>query len=360
MTNRERIRRCGSCRTIDRAPFSFYFGPWDETLERWKSEGITNPNAWIESFPFDKPVVTLGSFVNHLHCPAFIPEIVERRGEIVIQRDWLGELVESVEGKSGIPKILRSPVTCREEWEQLKEERLDPTNPARFPDNWSELAASLNADDAPVQIGIYPCGLYGTLRDLMGVEGSLYAFYDEPELVKDIMDGLTDFWLALYERICKDVRVDILHIWEDMSGKQGSLLSPDIIREFMLPNYRRLKAFADAHDIPVVQVDTDGNCEQLIPLFAEAGVNSMLPFEVAAGCDVVEWRKKYPFMSMMGGIDKQKIAMGPEFIDRELDRIEPLLFDTGYFPALDHLIPPEVSWQNYTYFVHALHDRIFQ
>ena len=60
-----------------------------------------------------------------------------------------------------------------------------------------------------MQIGIYPCGLYGTLRDLMGVEGSLFAFYDMPDLVKDIMDGLTDFWLSIYEKICRDVKVDI-------------------------------------------------------------------------------------------------------------------------------------------------------
>ena len=40
LTNRERVRRCAQCLPIDRAPFSFYFGPWGETLERWKSEGI--------------------------------------------------------------------------------------------------------------------------------------------------------------------------------------------------------------------------------------------------------------------------------------------------------------------------------
>ena len=194
----------------------------------------------------------------------------------------------------------------------------------------------------------------------MGVEGSLFAFYDMPELVKEIMDSLTDFWLAIYEKICKDVQVDILHIWEDMSGKQGSLVSPDMIREFMLPNYQKLSQFAKEHNIGVVQVDTDGDCEALIPLFAEAGVNMMLPFEVSAGCDVVALRRKYPYMSMMGGIDKMEIAKGKEATDRELQRIEPLLFETGYFPALDHLIPPEISYEDYTYFVNRLHDMIFQ
>ncbi|HHT92838.1 MAG TPA: hypothetical protein GXZ66_04965, partial [Clostridiaceae bacterium] len=240
----------------------------------------------------------------------------------------------------------------------FKKERLNPEDAARWPSNWPEIAEMLNNQDRPVQIGSYPCGIFGTLRDLMGVEGSLLAFYDEPELVKDIMDYLTDYWIYLFERVCKDVKVDILHIWEDMSGKQGSLISPAHIREFMLPNYRKFKDLCDKYDIPVFMVDTDGNCEELIPIFAEAGVNLMLPFEVAAGCDVVALREKYPYMAMMGGIDKREIAKGKEAIDRELERISPLLNKPGYFPALDHLIPPEVSYEDYKYFVNRLIEMI--
>lgn len=360
MTNRERVRRCGQCLPIDRAPFSFYFGPWPETVEAWKQEGIVNPQAWREDFPFDPPAVMLANHVQHLYQPPFIPEVIRREGDRVVSRDWLGCIVESVEGRSGIPRILRSPVASLDDWERLKQERLQLDAAGRFPENWGEIAAACNAQDAPVQVGAYPCGLFGTLRDLMGVEECLIAFYDTPELVHRIMGDLTDFWIALYDRICRDVRVDILHIWEDMSGKQGSLISPAMVEEFLLPQYKKLKAFAQAHDIAVFQVDTDGDCEALIPLFAQAGVNMMLPFEVAAGCDVVALRKAYPYMSMMGGIDKREIAKGKDAIDRELARIEPLLFETGYFPALDHLIPPEIHYRDYAYFVNRLHAMLLQ
>ncbi len=360
MTDRKRVRNCGCCKPVDRAPFTFYFGPWDETVERWKAEGIDDPMAWQKNFPFDKPIVSMANFVNYLYCPAFEPKVLERHGDHLVMQDWLGEIVECVEGKAGIPKILKSPVNNHEEWEALRRARLTPHDPRRYSRDLQSIADEFNDDDSPVQIGAYPCGLYGTLRDMMGVEGSLFAFYDQPDLVHAIMDGLTDIWLEIYADICRYVKVDIIHIWEDMSGKQGSLLSPDIIREFMLPNYKRLRQFADAHDIAVIQVDTDGNCEQLIPLLAEGGITMMMPFEVQAGCDVVELRKKYPYMSMMGGINKLEIAKGKEAIDRELARIEPLLFDTGYMPALDHLIPPEISYENYSYFVNRLHDMIIQ
>lgn len=360
MTCRERFIRCALSQPIDRAPFLFYFGPWRETLEVWRrNEGIENPDAWKTGFGFDPPVVQLALTVNQYFDPPF-PEVeLHREGDSRIIQNQKGEIVRELEGKSTIPQILKSPVCCREDWEKLRRERLNPDSPGRFPKNWGALAARLNQGDSPVQLGIYPCGLYGTLRDLMGVEGSLFAFYDQPELVRDIMDGLTDFWLCIYEKVCQEVRVDILHIWEDMSGKQGSLISPALIEEFMAPNYRRLRDFADRHGIQVIQVDTDGNCEELIPVFSRCGVNMMLPFEVRAGCDVVELRKKYPEMAMLGGIDKLEIAQGGEALRRELSRVEPLIGQSGYFPALDHLIPPDMSFAVYSEFVRELRRRIF-
>ena len=359
MTNRERIVNCATGRSIDRSPFSFYFGPWPETAERWRKENGKGENAWLEGFGFDEMAQVVGNTVNLLHYPAFEYTVLERHGRKLICQDTLGEIVETYEGVSNIPKILKSPVNNREDWKALQKARLNPDDPGRFPENWAQIARLMNETDAPVQLGLYPCGLYGTLRDLMGVEGSLCAFYDDPDLVHDIMDTLTDFWIQIYTKVCRDVKADILHIWEDMSGKQGSLISPGMIREFMLPNYRKLKDFAEANGIGVMQVDTDGNCEMLIPLFAEAGVNMMLPFEVAAGCDVIALRKKYPYMSMMGGIDKREIAKGGAAVDAELERIRPLINETGYFPALDHLIPPEIGYDDYSYFVYRLKDMIF-
>ena len=361
MTNRERYIACATGQPIDRTPFPvFRFGPWVETIEAWRAAGIPHPEtAWVEGFAFEPGILQLSNAVNHLFCPAFQQTVLERRGNVVVMQEENGQSVERIEGKDGLPKILKPLVTCMEDWETLKRERLNPDDPTRFPANWPELIARWKAVDAPVQLGSWPCGLYGTLRDLMGVEESLYAFYDDPELVHAVMDDLTDFWLAIYEKVCADIQVDIIHIWEDMSGKQGSLLSPDVIREFMLPNYRKIRAFADAHGIAVVQVDTDGDCEMLIPLFHEAGVNMMLPFEVTGDIEVNRLRAQYPYMAMEGGIDKMEVAKGPEACDRELERIRPLLGKPGYFPTLDHLIPPEMTYENYAYFVRKLRAMIF-
>jgi uroporphyrinogen decarboxylase len=146
----------------------------------------------------------------------------------------------------------------------------------------------------------------------------------------------------------------VIHLWEDMCGKQGPLISPAHWREFMAPHYRRIRAFADAHGIPVVSVDTDGQPDLIVPPMLEAGVNLLFPMESAAGADVNVFRKKYPGLALMGGFDKRALALGPAAIDAELERIRPAWESGRYIPDLDHHIPPDVSWANFQHYATAL------
>ena len=358
MTNRERITLTALCKPVDRLPLTFYFGPWTETVPEWEKQGFPHGQPWDYGLGLDAGIRHVD--VNLGYCPAFPYEILEDKGEKRIVRDELGIVMEVYKEHSTIPRYLDYPVKGWEDWEKQKKERLNPDSPERFPDNWESLAEEYNNGDYVIQLGWYPYGLFGTLRDMMGVENLLIMFYDDPDLIHAMMDGLTDFWLAIYEKVCRTVKVDAIHMWEDMSGKGGALISPAMIREFMMPNYKRMKAFADAHDIPMFSLDTDGDCTQLVPLFLESGINTILPFEVACGSDVVKYRELYPDLCIYGGIDKREIAKGKLAIDRELDRIDKMFDYPGYIAALDHLIPPDITRGDFEYFVQELRKRIIQ
>jgi uroporphyrinogen decarboxylase len=86
----------------------------------------------------------------------------------------------------------------------------------------------------------------------------------------------------------------------------------------------------------------------------ETGVNYLFPCEVAAGCDVNKMQTRFPGLGLMGGIDKRALASGPEAIDHELERIRPAVQHGRYIPDLDHLVPDNVSWENFQYFAFAL------
>ena len=47
----------------------------------------------------------------------------------------------------------------------------------------------------------------------------------------------------------------------------------------MSPYYKKLIGFLKTKGIGTFIVDTDGKVDELLPLFMEAGINAMLPFE---------------------------------------------------------------------------------
>ena len=356
MNNRTRIINTVLMKDIDRQPFFFFFGPWSETLQNWKIQGLPQDSEWDCEIDFDPGIRMINVDLGYL--PAFTPEVIEERETTLVIRDDRGILQETRKVGSSIPNFIDYPVKDRESWETLKKERLDPNDPNRFPENWDELADEYNTGDHAMQIGSYPYGLFGSLRDMMGVETLLVSFYDDPELIHEMMEYLTDFWLKIYEKVCSMVKIDIIHMWEDMSGKTGSLISPAMVREFMMPHYKKIRKFADDHNIPIFSLDTDGNCEELVPLFLECGINLIFPFEVAAGSDILEYRRRYPNLCIMGGIDKREISKGPHALEKELDRIDSMFNSPGYIPSIDHLFPPEVTYTDFKDFSVAIKKRI--
>lgn len=356
MNDRERFVATLCFEKADRAPFIPLFGPWGTALERWRKEGLGRDQDWRQPFGFDKqwahPPVNLG------YCPAFKEEVLEDLGDAVIHRDAKGIVKKDKKDRSSMPKFLSYPVKDRDDWELLKAERLDPDDPARFPPNWAQLVKDYARRDYPLVIGWFPYGLFGTPRDMMGAEELLMAFHTDPTLVKDIMTYLTDFWIKLWGKVLDSVDVDAAHIWEDMASRNGSLISPAMFRKFMLPCYRKITRYVKRRGVRIVTVDSDGDCRELAPLFMEGGVTGVWPFEVQAGNDVREYRQRHPRLAMLGGLDKRAMAAGKAAIDQELAKVPDMLKHGGYVPAPDHLIPHDVSWDNYSYFNFRLKELI--
>jgi len=349
MTSRERILGTLLGQPVDRPPYFCLFGPWATTLERWHEEGLPEGQNWGAEFGFDPGWVAAP--VNLGWCPEWTDEVIRDDDEYVIHRDQRrGIIVRDRRDRGSMPEWLEYPVKTREDWERFKHERFDPADPARFPGNWAEWCDAQKGGERPVMVGAFPWGIFGTPRDLVGAEEVLMLFYDDPEWVHDMMDYLTDFWIQIYERVAQHVRIDWIHIWEDMAGRQGSLISGDMFREFMTPNYRKIRDFCDAHDVPILSVDTDGDCTDMVPWFLEAGVNVLYPFERQAGCDIVAIREAYPELGMVCGFNKRAIAEGPKAIDREL-AVTARVLDAGRFiPGPDHLLPPDVPWDHMRYY----------
>ena len=176
--------------------------------------------------------------------------------------------------------------------------------------------------------------------------------HDDPQLVREMCEHIADFVIELITPILRDIDIDFAFIWEDMAGKGGPLCSPMTYRELMLAPLKRVTSTLRAHGVDIIIVDSDGNNDVLIPLWLEAGVNGLRPFEIAAGCDPIATRREYGRdLVIQGGIDKRALSGSGEQIEREvLSKVPWLCLKGGYFPQVDHLVPPDVPLANYRYY----------
>lgn len=374
MDSRARFLAAMSFQRGTRVPL-WELGYWGSTVRRWYGEGLPRrlgiPDAvpdgravrgeatpWGPERARDRDVHHRLGFdegmrripLDNLLWPPFEEEVLEDHGDWVLSRDDQGVIRKERKDKSSVD-FVGWPVNNREDWERIKAERLQPTLEGRLPADWSSLLPELKSRDYPLCLGGGFAGFFGTPRSLMGVERLWFTFYDDPELLKDMIDYLADFWIALYGQVLDQVDADLALIWEDMCYKAGPMISPRLFRTFMLPAYQRLTSYLKDRGVGVIHVDTDGDCWELIPLFLEGGVTGLYPFEVNAGMDVVAVRKAFPELQMMGGIDKIQLAAGREAIDAELEAKVPFMLRSGgYIPCVDHNVPPDVPWENFVYY----------
>jgi uroporphyrinogen decarboxylase len=102
-------------------------------------------------------------------------------------------------------------------------------------------------------------------------------------------------------------------------------------------------------------MDSDGHIGELIPIWIEAGMNVCDPLEVAAGNDIIAFRRQFGRkMAYQGGVDKRLMAKGGKALAGEIARLAPLIRDGGFIPSCDHGVPADVSWPNFVEYTRLL------
>lgn len=179
------------------------------------------------------------------------------------------------------------------------------------------------------------------------------AFYEQPELIHDILDTFENTAVRALEQVSKEVRIDLLHAHDDMAGKSGPLAGPAHVREFFVPYYRRVWDLLVSRGAKLFDQDSDGDMNPVIEAFLEGGVNCMHPLEPAANMDIVAIRERYGTrLALIGGIDKHVLRQTTKEIERELEtKIPPLLKTGGCVFALDHRVPNGTPLENYRFYI---------
>ena len=355
MNSRERFVKTLTGEKVDRVPFMKIFGGTNAVHSEWEKEypGIGKC--------IDKLLKFEGVYRGWAITPVNMgpskmgkSEILEENENIIVRKTGDGTVEQIYKSGDYNQHIIEWPIKGRNDWEEYKKKYLDPDDPARFPENWNELVTEYKKRDYPLQLS--HLGVYGFARVKFGDENLAFAFYDNPELVHDVMNYYTDMAIAIWEKQVKDVDFDLIECWEDMASKSGSIISPKIFRDFMTPCYKKISEFAKKHGIRVILVDSDGLIEELTGLMLEGGVTALYPYEVLAGNNVSNVLNKYPNVGVIGGLRKEAMYEGKEAIDREMEKARELIKRGRYIPGPDHFVLNMASFANYRYFMERLRE----
>jgi len=335
------------------------WGLFPETRAAWLSQGWDGDAGVLkyDESPFAPVLVNLVGIDAPLY-PEFDEKVIKEKNGFTFMQTKSGAIEKFLRDKPRyyeiMPEYIKHPVQSNDEWFNDVKPRLNPDTPGR----WSFFNANKNEILRAVESGeklYYASGIgaYMYLRALLGPEGVMYAFYDDPDLIRDMMDT----WLHLSKTALLRVQSHVPYfkylIGEDICYKNGPLISPEMMEEFIFPYYRDLLTSLQLNQRERIhfEMDTDGNCDKIIPLYKAVGFDIFTPFEVAAGNDIIQIGSKHTDIVMFGGVDKRVLADSKTAIKSYVDEIMPVMNKRGgYVPTCDHAIPSNVTFDNYLYY----------
>lgn len=391
MTNAEREFRTLSFSNegLDRGAKEETFEPWDLTIANWQAEGLEtdfNDRLMVAEIPTEIGYIWKNReiplehhfYMDMLHKPIYelekqlgydpvirmafrIPfisygqKVLEETDEYVIRFDrdgWTRKYMKN----SNLVIDIRPVVVDEDDWEKHKAHTLEAYKKYCTDENMEAIYGPFREGnqrgDFPIRFRLQ--GFFWCPRDLMGIEEHMVGYYDYPEMIQDMNRFQLDIYKEQMDKILKIIKPDVIFFEEDLSGKNGPMLSPATFDEFIKPCYAEIIPFLKERGVKNVFVDTDGDFTLLIPNFTAGGVDGFLPVDVNAGVDIVAVRERFPNVKFIGGFNKLCIVDGPEAIDAEFERLKPVIRQGGYTPGIDHQAAPATSYANYQYFIKRL------
>lgn len=327
------------------------FQPWDLTVERFAADGMPIEPAVLDAIK--------NPGTNSIDSAAQYFDIRLADGVAEYEAYFHFDKMYRMFFYPPLPKYQlgqRPPVVDAADWERIKQEAEAVIQRYHTDETIRRLYARFREPqrrgECSIRFGIP--GFFWVPRDLFGIAEHLLALYDEPELMHDIISWLCEYYIQYLDKIFEYIQPDVLYIMEDLSGTNGPMLSPAHFDEYIGAYYQKLIPFLKSKGVANVFVDTDGDFKALIPNFIKSGVDGFLPMDVNAGMDIVAVRKEYPHLKFIGAFNKLVLIDGPEAIDREFQRLLPVIRQGGYIPGCDHQAAPSTPLLNYQYYVEQL------
>lgn len=187
---------------------------------------------------------------------------------------------------------------------------------------------------------------------LRGIEKIMIDLAMNPDFVRMLFDRISGFYLELNRRIfeASDGRIDILLIGDDLGTQNGLLVSPAMLREFVLPYLKRYTKLCHHFGVKAM-FHSCGSIREVIADLIDAGIDILNPIQVQAkGMVPAELKREFGNkICFHGGVDvQQTMPRGTtEKVRSEVrERIEVMGAGGGYILAPTHNFQVDVPVEN--------------
>lgn len=148
--------------------------------------------------------------------------------------------------------------------------------PESFSDeDWAPSIAQANNVDRKekfVATFFYP-GIFEKLHYFMGMEDAMMGFYEEPEIMHELIDWLTDWEIRCASEIIRHIHPDALFHHDDWGSQHSSFISPKMFEEFILPSYKKIYSYWKSNGVELIVHHSDSYAANLVPYMIESGID---------------------------------------------------------------------------------------
>jgi len=266
-------------RRVERPIVVELFGPLLGLEAQWQAQGATPAELSLDAFAWDTVRrADCGGDCGAIGLPP--RRTLEETADYKVERDGFGRTMMLDKRTATIALPTDFPVKSMDDWLALKphfawaEQRVDD----------AAVAEAVAAREDGALIGAAIPGGFDMARELMGEEAACMGYYDQPELMQDILDTLRDTAVRTLDVVSRRVTIDRLFVHEDFAGRSGPLVGPAQIEQFIKPYYRAVWDLVGSRGATLFAIDSDGYITPVIDAlrdFARAD-NGELPAAASA------------------------------------------------------------------------------
>jgi len=194
-----------------------------------------------------------------------------------------------------------------------------------------------------------PNGVLENVINLTGFENLCGMIYDEPELAQRIFDDVGSRLVEYYELIIERDSVCALMSNDDWGFKTQTMLSPDHMRQYVIPWHKKIAAVAHKHGKPVM-LHSCGMLDHVMDdIIDDIKYDGKHSFE-----DVIQpiedaYERYKGRIALLGGIDVDFVCTKTpdEIAARSRAMLERASIDGGYALGTGNSVPYYVPVENY-------------